>query len=178
MRELLKSNKVFMPGRDSYKLIDKGEDSTIGGTYYFYKNGSLQSYKFFGSYSTYTYNEEYDLKGKLVRTEGNPIVYRNIKEVGKDSAVVTYYIYAYNKFFFGPKILINDSSKVDLRLEDDTLYSNMLSASVGFNTKGLSFISLYLEVSYINHCIEGGELLKDTMTFSTYPRLEVVDKIP
>ena len=174
MDDLLKSSKVFMPGADSYQVLDKGKDSIIGGAYFFRNNKKLESYKFFGSKNGYTYSEEYDINGNLVHTTGSPIVYRNIKEIGKDSVFITYYLFAYNKVYFQPKFSINDSSRIDLHLEEDTLYSNMMCTSTGINIKGLSDFKLYFEVSCIDHFAEEGELLKDTLVLKTTPQLDLV----
>jgi hypothetical protein len=176
MDNFLMNDKVFMPGPNSFQLIDKGKDSIIGGAYFFYNNKELQSYKFFGSKKAYTYSEEFDVKGALIKRIGKPIVYKNIRELNKDSILITYYLFAYNKIYFKPGVSINDSSKIDMELKEDTLYSNMLSASIGVNTAGLSLIKLYLDVECVSRCDMQAELLRDTMVLKKNPELEVQDQ--
>ena len=66
------------------KVINLGVDST-NGIYSFYKSGHLQSYRFFANSEAYTYSEEYDEDGSLVKMEGNPLVYNTTELTTEDS---------------------------------------------------------------------------------------------
>lgn len=172
--DLKDNSKVFVVDSSNYQILDRGLDSIKGGAYFFYKNKRLKSYKFFASKQGYTYSEEYDENGNLVRKNGKPIVYQNIKEINKDSMFITYYFYAYNKIYSVPKISVNGSNKINLKLIEDTLYSNMLSGSIGFNAGGSQFVNIYLEVKCTDKCSAQTELLTDTTMLSMYPDINIM----
>lgn len=171
--ELNKNNKVFLSDSTDYTFTDKAMDSIKGGAYFFNKEKIFESYKFFATEDRYTYSEEYNSKGQLIHTDGFPMVYKNIKEVNKDSTYVTYYFYCYNKEYNNPTLLINEMEKVNLILKPDTLYSNMLKSSFGFNSIGRKFIRLNLEVTYYDHCLKKSQVIVDTVMLTKEPRLEI-----
>src|SRR4051812_29928430 len=78
------SGKVH-PVYDSSNILvgisDNDISSVKGGVYYITRQGQLESYKFFKTKLAYSYNEEYDSTGQMIKQNGKGIVDENIREV-------------------------------------------------------------------------------------------------
>lgn len=145
-------------------IEDKVKDSTHFGSYSFYSDGSLESYKFFGnSQGGYSYNEERDHLGNVVRQEGTPLVYTVVNDVSEDSIYVKYYFSSIKRKYGELYGAINTSDKIELDLFEDSTYSNMKVASVGYRVNNLDTIKVYLTTEYINDCGDESVVLSDTI---------------
>ena len=167
--ELLKSNpdQVFISdslSSDGSEIRDKDFKSNMSGVYTFYSNGNLKSYRFFANQNAYTYDEEYDINGNLIKVEGNPLVNTKIKEVNRDSITFNCYFFAMNKIYQNLEILINSNNRQMVELMPDTLYSNMKSVHWGFNTKESSKILVCISYNLRNSCTGKTEMLHDTIS--------------
>lgn len=148
-------------------IEDKVKDSTHFGSYSFYANGSLESYKFFGNrQGGYSYNEERDPSGKIIWQEGSPLVYSEVRDVNKDSVYIKYYFSNIRKKYDKLYGAVNRSEKMKLEFVQDSIYSNMLSASVGYQVRGLDTIKVYLTAKYVNDCSDKWIALSDTIKLS------------
>ena len=146
-----------------YVIEDKEVGNRHFGSYSFYENGLLESYKFFGNDTGYSYNEEYDKNGGKIHAEGKPLVLRNIKDVSRDSIYISLYFSSINKIYDSLLVSINDLPNSILHLKPDTTYSNMLIASEGINVKGLDTISVRLMISFKVKCNSKINILKDSI---------------
>jgi hypothetical protein len=179
--ELLRNNanKVFIPDKIKGHIMeinDKGVDSIKGGVYFFYENGRLKGYNFFENMQAYTYNEQYDETGQLIKIIGKPLVDTKIREVNADSAFIRLYFFSLQKTYKKLSVSINDTLKLYLDLKNDTLYSNMKIASFGLNTKGLSQIEIHFSVDYKNECTNQNEIVRDTLSLIKNPKLNFTKK--
>ena len=175
--ELLKKypQKVYIAYHEGNKILgisDYGIDNG-GGAYYFYPTGQLKYYKFFHSDSAYNYSEEYDANGKFVKAVGQPLVDESTREVNKDSAILKFYLFALHKTYYSLKISLDNNSNFDVELKDDTSYSNMKVASVGFSTKNLSHFKVLFSCSYVNECNSKKGIVHDALSFVKNPRLNL-----
>lgn len=151
-----------------YVIEDKEVGNRHFGSYSFYENGLLESYKFFGNDSGYSYNEVYDKNGKKIHAEGKPLVLRNIKDVSRDSIYISLYFSSINKIYDSLSVSINDLPNSILHLKPDTTYSNMLIASEGINVKSLDTISVGLLISFRVKCSSEINILKDSIFLYTH----------
>lgn len=155
---------------DIRKMINIGVDST-NGVYSFYKNGHLQHYRFFANSKAYTYSEEYDENGKLIKIEGNPLVYNTIELKTKDSIFFELYFLDLQKQYGTVNITTNSNQSFNLTLKNDSVFTNMKYASFGINRKGLNHIRVYVNAEYQIKCNSTVNILRDTMALSyTHPK--------
>ncbi len=166
------SKKIVTIPNDSANLPDdlgdRGLDSlTRIGYYTFYKNKNLKSYRFFATNDAYTYNEEYDIDGNLKKTEGGPLVFTNIKEIGKDSAFFQLYFSRLNRVFDDSVLISMDNRNIfKVNLIDDSLRSYISISSFGINTKGFKKFKVYISTNYVNSCNYKKNTLLDTLAFT------------
>lgn len=177
--ELLTSypDKLFVPDNfqmNAYEINDKGIDSIVGGVYFFYPNGHLKKYAFFKTMSAYSYSENYDENGELLKVEGKPLVSSVVKEIGSDSAFFKMYFFTLHKTYQDIEISVSNGSKFVLKLKDDKLYSNMKVTSFGLNTKGMYKFDVHFLIRYKNECNGNSLLLTDTLEFIKNPNLKFV----
>jgi hypothetical protein len=144
-------------------MIDIGIDTVIGGRYSFYPNGRLQSYKFFANDSVYTYNEEYSLSGILERSQGKPLMYKIIKEAGKDSAFFKFYLSALNKDYEEIKVTFENDKKISIRIINDTTFSNTKLISFGCDIRGYQDFNITSEIVYREICTGKTKKFVDTL---------------
>ena len=149
------AKKIFViDGHDGLPndICDRGEDSiNMVGSYTFFKSGALKSYAFYSSGDTFTYKEDYDSLGNLVNTTGTPMVLRDIQTVVKDSSVFKEYFFTLNRSF-EPfiRVTINNKNTKLIKLEEDSLRSNILFFKVGFNTSTVNKIEIATSVKFTN----------------------------
>ena len=143
-------------------LYDEGWDSLDGGAYLFYPNGQLKSYTFYQS-KVPVYSETYDEHGYLIHTQGSPMVYRIINELGHDSAYVQVYFFKPLKSYQQLSIKINKDKTVNYTLGNDTVYSNLQSTTFGINTSNLKQINMYSQIKYLDDCTHIVHVLSDTI---------------
>ena len=174
--EILNNNldKVHAVYSEKHMILgisDNVNNSSKGGAYYFYNSGALQSYKFFQTDSAYSYNEEHDETGRLIKQDGSPIVDESIREVNVDSAVVKISLFALRRTYEELSVTIDNNNPFYSKLADDSLRSNLKMTSFGFNTKGLKDIKVFLSIQCINECSGKKEIFKDTISMIKNPRL-------
>jgi hypothetical protein len=172
--ELIKDSgaRIFGTKKSNERIVefrDKGKDSIAGGYYTFYNNGNLKSYQFFVDIKTYIYVEEYNASGALTKVEGDPHV-RNAVELIKDSLLIRLYFFALNKNYKKVNILTSDNRNLNLTLLDDTLYSNMKTASFNYtHLKEEKDIASYINVDYEDECTHNSEHIKDSLVLHYKP---------
>lgn len=176
--DILKSNhgKVYVADREKGTILgisDYERDKEKSGVYYFFPNGRLKSYKFFETDSAYDYSEDYDQDGQLINMTGRPLVDVAIREVDGDSAVISYHLFSLNKTFENARLTVNTNTPVNVRLTDDTLYSNMKRTSIGINTKKLIRFRVYFSCDYLINCTAKKLRLDDTLSLVKNPRLNL-----
>jgi hypothetical protein len=178
--ELIKTNnnKLFVIEDESNKSIftlrDKGNDSLKGGEYSFNEKKILKSYKFFKTKNAYSYNEEFDSDGNLIKTEGRPLVDKKIREVNKDSAIFYFYFFSLNKEYNGINISLNNENIwQNVSPHKDTLYSNMSVVSLKMNTRNLKQFKIYLHVTYYDACKSKIEEFADSILLIKTPYLNL-----
>ncbi len=157
--------KLIVVKDSGYKitaLYDEGWDSLKGGAYLFHPNEFLKSYTFYQN-RVAVYSENYDEHGYLIRTTGSPMVNRIINELGEDSAYVEVYFYKPLKSYQQLNIKINNGPAVNYNLQTDTTYSNMQSVTFGINTSGMTKISMYSQIKYLDDCSKAEHILSDSL---------------
>ncbi len=143
-------------------LYDEGWDSLKGGAYLFYPNQQLKSYTFYQN-RVAVYTEAYDDHGYLISSKGSPMVDRIINELGDDSAYVQVYFFKPKKLYQQLNIKINNSSPVNYKLTNDTIYSNMKSVTFGLTTTDLTHINMYTRIIYTDECTKAEHILSDSL---------------
>jgi len=143
-------------------IYDEGWDSLKGGAYLFYPNQLLKSYTFYQN-RVAVYTEAYDDQGYLISTKGSPMVDRIINELGDDSAYVQVYFFRPKKLYQQLNIKINNSLPVNYKLINDTIYSNMQSATFGLTTADLTRINMYTRIIYTDECTKAEHVLSDSL---------------
>jgi len=143
-------------------IYDEGWDSLKGGAYLFYPNQLLKSYTFYQN-RVAVYTEAYDDQGYLISTKGSPMVDRIINELGDDSAYVQVYFFRPKKLYQQLNIKINNSLPVNYKLINDTIYSNMQSATFGLTTTDLTRINMYTRIIYTDECTKAEHVLSDSL---------------
>jgi hypothetical protein len=166
--QLLKmdSNNTFISKDftlDSPVIKDRGKNG-LAGEYSFFKNGNLKSYKFFASLTAYTYNEEYDVKGQLLRTDGIPLVKTIVREVNKDSVLLIWYLFSLNKTYQEMDANTKEKMNYQIELKEDTTFSNMKRASFGFSLKDFSEFEIYIHTKYRQTCNDSIKQVYDTLS--------------
>ncbi len=150
------------------KVINNGFDST-NGVYSFYKNGHLQHYRFFANSEAYTYSEEYNEDGQLIKTEGNPLVYNSTELKTKDSIIFELYFLDLQKQYGTVKVTTNANQSLNLILKDDSVFTNMKYGSFGINRKGFDHIRIYINTEYQSRCDSKMHALSDTIALGYTP---------
>ncbi len=174
------SNKVYIIYKKDGTIMaisDSGINKFNRGVYYFSDKGVLKSYKYFKDTIAYSYNEEYDEAGQLTRHEGAVLVDRTINEINIDSAFITASFFSLHKTYRNLSVLINDSLKLELPLKDDSLFSNIKTASFGFNTHNLRQIKILFSIPYVNACTGKDTIIVDTTNLVKNPRLNLVENL-
>lgn len=155
------ATKITKSGFSDFR--DKGKDSITSGYYCFYNNAHLKSYQYFADMKTYVYSEEYDAKGNLSKIEGTPLVHNFVKLIA-DSLLIKLYFFSLNKHYKKINVITSDNRNLDLKLSDDTLYSNMKIASFAYNgLKEDKDIISYIDVEYENICTHESRIFRDTI---------------
>jgi len=166
-------SKLFVFNTADRIFQDKGVDSIKGGQYVFYGNARLKSYTFFQNRSAYTFREEYDSLGKIVKTIGSPLVDTQIAETKGDSVIVKYFFYSLNRKFVNAYAILNYTKPIANGTPlIDTLYSNIASFEFGVKTKNLPTFTITLKADYVNMSKRIDEVILDTINLRTFPRLE------
>jgi hypothetical protein len=148
---------------------DKGKDSVTAGYYSFYDNGSLQSYEYFSTMEVYVYSEQYDRKGNLIKVVGIPLVREFIK-LDSDSLVIKLYFFTLHKVYKNIHVIADDNREFDLSLSNDSLYSNMKTASFTYhNLRKKQDIVSYVNVEYEDLCSKEAKSFKDTVSLTYTP---------
>lgn len=150
------------------KVINIGIDST-NGVYSFYKNGHLQHYRFFANSEAYTYSEEYDERGRLIKMEGNPLVYNTAELKTKDSIFFELYFSDLQKKYGTVNITTNANQNFNLVLKSNSIFTNMKYASFGINRKGVDHIRIYVNAKYQIRCDSAVHILRDTIALGYTP---------
>lgn len=150
-------------------LYDEGWDSLKGGAYLFYPSQLLKSYTFYQN-RVAVYMESYDEHGYLIGTRGSPMVDRVINDLGNDSAYVQVYFFSPMKSYQQLNIKINNKPAVNYTLQKDSIYSNMLSTTFGFNTDSLNHINMYSRIKYLDHCDKVEHILSDSIFLIKDPK--------
>lgn len=158
-------NKVFptqkiRPQKSEYR--DRGYDSIRGGYYIFDELNFLKEYFFFSTKEVYTYHEIFD-KDSGVNVQGNPIVFNKVDRITIDSFNVIKYISAINKVYDSLYIKSNTGKMISAKLYKDTIYSNMLSASFGYNFQNQDEIVLYSSIHQTDRCFNKSQIIRDTI---------------
>lgn len=148
------------------QLVDKTKDSVITGSYYFYPNGSLKSYKFFGLPSTYQYNEEYDSLGNITLIEGSPLVFHFYRQIDSTIVQFTFLYSSLRKEYKYLTIKTNTGIQFPAELQDNMTFTNMKSVTFDLPvTKTFKSTVIYTDCQLFNTCLNKQWVLKDTATF-------------
>ncbi|HEY4150367.1 MAG TPA: hypothetical protein VGM41_15620, partial [Chitinophagaceae bacterium] len=127
--------------------------------------GRLESYKFFGDSLAYSYNNEYDKNGQLIKHEGGALVTHFIREINPDSIIIKALFFSLNKSFQSVKVIINDTSKLELQAKDDHVFSNMKSFAFGLNIRNKTHAKFLYLIRYNDNCTGKDTLVNDTANF-------------
>ena len=122
----------------------------------------------------YTYSEEYDTYGRITKTEGIPLVLRNIKDVSPDSAYIDLFLFSLNRVYTNVIVSIQQVTKFKVEPLPDSLYSNMMKASFGINTKGSNEMKIVIITEYHIFCESSKRSFTDTIHLSTKPTLNIL----
>lgn len=95
--------------------------------------------------------------------EGSPFVYNKVNRVNPDSIHVIKYISSINKRFDSLIIKSVKGEKIETRLTIDTLYSNMLIASFGYNFKDQNELCFLSSINQYDECFKRKQVIRDTM---------------
>lgn len=172
--EFIKANKQKVFGTNSSNGLvteyrDKAKDSIRGGYYTFYSNKHLKSYDFFVNMKTYIYSEEYDTTGALINVKGNPFVHYFANLIN-DSLAIRMYFFSLNKIYRKINVITNDNRSLNLAFSDDTLYSNMKTASFSYiNLKKEKDIISYINIEYQNKCTKQIVSFRDSIILHYTP---------
>lgn len=164
------AEKVFtVDNNDGFPddICDRGTDSiNMVGYYSFYRTGVLKSYTFFSCGDTFTYKEEYDSLGNRINMKGTPMVFRDLNAITKDSYVFKEYFFNLNRNF-DPFIAVtfNNKSTEMIKLEEDSLRSNILFFKVYLNASGLNKIQIATSVKFTDLCNEKTQTAVDTTVY-------------
>lgn len=170
--QLLKKDSSRLEINDQTKggiitqLVDKTKDSVITGSYYFYLDGSLKSYKFFGLPSTYQYNEEYDSLGNIILIEGSPIVFHFYRQIDNSIVQFTFLFSTLHKEYKYVNIRTNAGVQFPAELLDNTTFTNMKSVTFDLPVaKTFKNTIIYTDCQLFNTCLNKQWALKDTAIF-------------
>jgi len=172
LNEYPKKVYIVYKSKGVIKVISDSSINKIRrGVYYFSNDGELESYKFFDDSSAYSYNEEYDKEGRIIRHEGGALVQRRIREINEDSAFFKASFFSLNKFCKSLEILINDSIQLNVPFINDSSFSNIQTASFGLNTHNLKRFSILFTIQYRDKCTGRDTLVMDTTNLIKNPQL-------
>lgn len=167
-------NRVFIPkggGNKIVQIIDKGTDSTKGGLYAFNEYSCLRKYIFFQNLQTYTYREDYNQKGQIIKRVGKIFLNTVVKTFHEDSVFIKIYLFGLMKNYQYLKAKINNEEESKLRINDDTLYTNMKIATLGINLKDLKKIFITFSTRYEDERSEQIKDEYDTLSLVKNPKL-------
>lgn len=174
--ELMKkdSNRLIVNDRTENgvitQLIDKTNDSVITGAYYFYPDGLLKSYKFFGLPSTYQYNEEYDTLGNITLIEGSPLMAHFYRKIDDTDMEFTFLFSTLHKDYKYLTIKTNTGIEFPVELLDNATFTNVKSATFKLPVaKSFHSTIIYSECQLFNTCLNKKWSLKDTTSFKDKP---------
>ncbi len=148
------------------QLVDKSNDSETLGSYHFYPNGNLKSYKFLTSATKYSYNEEYDSTGNITSIEGSPLLLHLFRKIDSSIVRFTFFFSTLNKEYKNIIIKTNIGVEFNAELLSNVVFTNI--KSVTFNlpvAKNFKDVVIYTNCELINTCLNKQWALKDTATF-------------
>ena len=169
MREY--KNNVYITREDGKNIVevhDKGidNDSSLGGSYSFFKSGNLQLYLFFRDKDKYSYSEEYDSLGNLIKKKGSPLVEYRVINQTKDSIFLAYFFFSLNKKYEDLSIATNINYEPSLVMFKSKFYSNMKVITFGVPLYGVkSDIYLYTKGIVRDTLLNQREYFTDTNYF-------------
>ena len=171
-------NRVFLPkggikGDTVIQILDKGTDSAKGGMYSFNKYSCLRKYIFFQNLRAYTYREDYNERGEIIKTVGKVFVNDDITVIHDDSLFIKVYLFGLKKDYQYLTIKINDGHERKLDIDNDTLYTNMKIATFGVNTDNLKKVVIYLSTQYEDERSLRVRNEQDTLSFIKNPKLNL-----
>jgi hypothetical protein len=171
-------NRVFIPkggtkGNTIVQIIDKGIDSIKGGAYAFNNSSCLRKYVFFQNLHAYTYREDYNEKGEIIKTVGKVFVNDDIMAIHDDSVFAKIYLFGLKKNYQYLTMKINDGDEIKLDIGDDSLYTNMKIATFGINVDSLKKIVVCLSVRYKDERSLQVRNEYDTLSFVRNPKLSL-----
>lgn len=145
-------------------------DSIVGGYYTFYPNGYLKEYRFYINRDEFNYKEQYDSSGYFKNSVGNPLVHKGAALDG-NSLILRLYFLEMNWQYDSLDMQLKDSSRVNLELVNDSLYTNMRVAYYTFDSlTPEKKIEAYLRVNYKNKCTGEVTKLTDSINLTYTPR--------
>jgi hypothetical protein len=144
-------------------------DSIVGGYYAFYPNGYLKEYRFYINRDTFNYKEQYDSSGHFRKSLGNPLVHKGAALSG-NSLIMRLYFLDLNWEYDSVDIQLKDSSRINLSLVNDSVYTNMRVAYYTFDSLTADKkIQAYLRVKYKNKCTGEVTKLTDSINLTYTP---------
>lgn len=147
------------------QLVDKSNDSSTGGVYYFYPDGTLQSYKFFTSKTRYQYNEEYDSLGNVILIEGSPLVLHTFRKIDSSIVRFTFLFSTLNKEYRNLNIRTNLGVQFNAELFKNSIFTNVQSVTFDLPVaRTFSKTEIYTNCLLVNSCLDKQWALKDTLS--------------
>jgi hypothetical protein len=171
--DLLKenSNKMYVTHKENGEILeirDKGIDSTkIGGSYSFDKSGRLTLYLFNSSDTSYSYSEEYDSLGNLIKSVGDPLVDFRWGKKGTDSLSFIFFFFALNKKYQNLQIFSNQKDTINpVLMYRSNFYTNMKCTRFRLPIlSGQRHLIIYINGLFSDTCTHIQKSFSDTLNF-------------
>lgn len=154
-KNLLENNKSkFNYSDDSLRTIiwEYSDEYNSRALYFFNAEGFLDSFILLRKDNFAFVYEIYDSKGNISK-KIPAFFFKDIEDFyDKDSIQIKFNFYNLNRKFVEPiNVLINEK-EFQLYLKNDTIYSNMKSASIGFSYKGQKSLKVKVSTKCIFNC--------------------------
>ncbi|MEN9548986.1 MAG: hypothetical protein RIR12_1577 [Bacteroidota bacterium] len=150
------------------EVRDKVKDSSFStGLYLFDGKKNLRFYGFFPNNDEFKYSEEYDEKGRLIKSEGNPLVEYRLFKGKKDSVVFSVFLFSLNKKYEGIELTsnMNDTIRPKYLFKSD-FYSNVKCFAFALsNQRNFDSLIFYAHGSVTNLCTGLNSDFNDTTYF-------------
>jgi hypothetical protein len=170
--ELLKdTTNITIQKRDGniFRIYDKDMHGLSGGVYSFDGLGTLRDYTFLDDDRKYSYSEEYDSSGGLLKREGVPLVECRVWNKNKDTTLFMCFFFSMNKKYEDLQITTNKKDTISpILLYKNTLYTNMKSTSFNlpYDVNNINKLVIYIKGRVKDTCSNSIQEFIDTLPFN------------